>query len=168
LTAQNARIWAAILVIGIERASDHNQAARKAPSSTTHVTQREAEFEVGRWPQQVTFDRQEGSWPVQYRTRFDRATPAVARRAATRRGPPQAPRRAVTISGDSRWLAGVEMSMVWFLGHNDAGVPMFDEQTGGGCDRLGRTGRSRNQGAESTLAMLSVMQQSRRLATVRH
>jgi hypothetical protein len=74
--------------------------------------------------------------------------------------------RAATVTGDSSWLAGVGMGVAWFLGINDAGVPMFDEQTGGGCDGLGPTGRSRNQGAESTLAMISVMQQGRRLATV--
>jgi hypothetical protein len=74
--------------------------------------------------------------------------------------------RAAAVTGDTRWLAGVERSVAWFLGDNDAGVPMFDEQTGGGCDGLGRTRRNRNQGAESTLAMISVMQQGRRLATV--
>jgi hypothetical protein len=60
----------------------------------------------------------------------------------------------------------VEMSVAWFLGDNDTKVPLLDEQTGGGCDGLGRTSRNRNQGAESTLAMISVMQQGRRLAAV--
>jgi hypothetical protein len=54
--------------------------------------------------------------------------------------------------------------VAWFLGDNDAGIPLLDEQTGGGCDSLGPAGRSRNQGAESTLAMISVMQQGRLLA----
>jgi hypothetical protein len=71
--------------------------------------------------------------------------------------------RAATVTGDSIWLAGVSMSVAWFLGDNDAKVRMLDEQTGGGCDGLSATGRSRNQGAESTLAMISVMQQGRRL-----
>jgi hypothetical protein len=66
--------------------------------------------------------------------------------------------RAATVTGDSSWLAGVEMSVSWFLGDNDAKVPLLDERTGGGCDGLSRDGRSRNQGAESTLAMISVMQ----------
>jgi hypothetical protein len=57
------------------------------------------------------------------------------------------------------------MSVAWFLGDNDAKVPMLDGQNGGGCDGLSITGRSRNQGAESTLAMISVLQQGRRLAT---
>ena len=101
-----------------------------------------------------------GGWgPGEVRPAFDQQPIEVAALS-------DACMRAATVTGDSSWLAGVEMSVVWFLGHNDAGVPMFDEQTGGGCDGLGRTGRSRNQGAESTLAMLSVMQQGRRLATV--
>ena len=72
--------------------------------------------------------------------------------------------RAATVTGDSSWLAGVEMSVAWFLGDNDAKIPLFDERTGGCGDDLGPTNRSRNQGAESTLAMISVLQQGRRLA----
>ena len=101
-----------------------------------------------------------GGWgPGEVRPAFDQQPIEVAALS-------DACMRAATVTGDSSWLAGAEMSVAWFLGHNDAGVPMFDEQTGGGCDGLGRTGRSRNQGAESTLAMLSVMQQGRRLAAV--
>lgn len=66
-------------------------------------------------------------------------------------------------TGDSAWLTGVGMSITWLLGDNDAGVPMFDERTSGCSDALGRIKRSRNQGAESTLAMISVLQQGRRL-----
>jgi hypothetical protein len=57
----------------------------------------------------------------------------------------------------------VEMSVTWLLGDNDARIPMLDERTGGCSDALGRTSRSRNQGAESTLAMISVLQQGRHL-----
>lgn len=71
--------------------------------------------------------------------------------------------RAATVTGDPSWLAGVEMSLSWFLGENDTGVPLLDERTGGGCDGLSREGRSRNQGAESTLAMISVLQLAPRL-----
>jgi hypothetical protein len=71
--------------------------------------------------------------------------------------------RAATVTGDSSWLAGVEMAVAWFLGDNDTKIPLLDDRTGGGCDGLGRTSRSRNQGAESTLAMISVMQQGLRL-----
>jgi len=72
--------------------------------------------------------------------------------------------RAATVTGDSSWLAGVEMSVSWFLGDNDDGLPLLDERTGGGCDGLSRESRSRNQGAESTLAMISVLQLGPRLA----
>jgi hypothetical protein len=71
--------------------------------------------------------------------------------------------RAAAVTGDSTWLTGVEMSITWLLGDNDAGVPMLDERTGGCSDALGRISRSRNQGAEATLAMISVLQQGRRL-----
>ena len=45
-------------------------------------------------------------------------------------------RRAVT--GDRSWLAGAEMAVAWFLGDNDAKIPLLDERTGGGCDGLSR------------------------------
>jgi hypothetical protein len=73
--------------------------------------------------------------------------------------------RAATVTGDSSWLSGVELAVAWFLGDNDTRVPLLDDRTGGGCDGLGRAGRNRNQGAESTLAMISVMQLGLRLAS---
>jgi len=72
--------------------------------------------------------------------------------------------RAVEVTGDPAWLGGVRMCVAWFLGDNDAKIPMLDARTGGGCDGLGRTSRNRNQGAESTLAMISVMQQGCRVS----
>jgi len=71
--------------------------------------------------------------------------------------------RAAAVTGDTTWLTGVEMSVTWLLGDNDARIPMLDERTGGCSDALSRTSRSRNQGAESTLAMISVLQQGHRL-----
>jgi len=56
------------------------------------------------------------------------------------------------------------MCLAWFLGDNDAGVPLLDERTGGCSDGLTGAGRSRNQGAESTLAMIAVLQHGRRMA----
>lgn len=75
--------------------------------------------------------------------------------------------RAAAVSGDYEWLTGVEMSVAWFLGDNDARVPLLDERTGGCSDGLTNAGRSRNQGAESTLAMISVLQQGHRMAAAR-
>jgi len=71
--------------------------------------------------------------------------------------------RATVVTGDDMWLTGVEMSVAWFLGNNDARVPMIDERTGGCSDGLTSAGRSRNQGAESTLAMIAVLQQAHRM-----
>jgi hypothetical protein len=71
--------------------------------------------------------------------------------------------RAATVTGDDRWLAGVRMCVAWFLGDNDAGVSLLDERTGGCSDGLTATGRSRNQGAGATLAMIAVFQHGHRL-----
>ena len=99
-----------------------------------------------------------GGWsPGETRPGFDQQPIEVAALA-------DACARAAAVTGDSGWLAGLSMCVAWFLGDNDAQVPMLDEQTGGGCDGLSATSRSRNQGAESTLAMISVMQHGRRLA----
>ncbi len=73
--------------------------------------------------------------------------------------------RATAVTSDRKWLAGVERSVAWFLGDNDAKVPLLDDRTGGCSDGLTGAGRSRNQGAESTLAMIAVLQQGHRMAT---
>jgi hypothetical protein len=98
-----------------------------------------------------------GGWgPGEDRPAFDQQPIEVAALA-------DACMRAATVTGDSSWLAGVEMAVAWFLGDNDTMVPLLDEQTGGGCDGLSREGRNSNQGAESTLAMISVLQLGLRL-----
>ncbi len=71
------------------------------------------------------------------------------------------------ITGEHRWLVGVDLGWRWFLGDNDSGTPMMDESTGGGYDGLERGGRNANQGAESTLAALSTAQQARALVAPR-
>jgi len=70
---------------------------------------------------------------------------------------------AYRVTGDARWLAAVHLAWGWFLGDNDGAVPMFDSRTGGGYDGLESDGHNRNQGAESTLAMLSTAQHAYRL-----
>ena len=72
--------------------------------------------------------------------------------------------RAAAVTGEDRWLAGLRMCIAWFLGDNDGKVPLFDERTGGCSDGLTGVERSRNQGAESTLAMIAVLQHGHRLA----
>jgi hypothetical protein len=71
--------------------------------------------------------------------------------------------RAFAITGDPRWREGVQASWAWFLGDNDSSTRMFDPRTGGGFDGLERDGANQNQGAESTLAMLSTAQRARQL-----
>lgn len=66
--------------------------------------------------------------------------------------------RALSVTGDRSWAAGIHQGVDWFLGHNDTGVSMVDAGTGGGFDGLGPQEASINQGAESTLALLSTMQ----------
>jgi len=101
-----------------------------------------------------------GGWgPGEPRPGFDQQPIEVAALA-------DACARAAAVTGDLGWLAGVEKCVAWFLGDNDSGVRMLDEQTGGGCDGLRPAGRNSNQGAESTLAMISVLQQGCRLPAV--
>jgi len=66
--------------------------------------------------------------------------------------------RALAVTGDPRWACAVEQAAAWFTGANDAGADLTDPVSGGGCDGLEATGRNENQGAESTLALLSTMQ----------
>jgi hypothetical protein len=67
-------------------------------------------------------------------------------------------------TGDSSWDVGVRQATAWFLGDNDAGTLMWDPATGGGYDGLTPHGPNLNQGAESTLALISTLQHARRLS----
>jgi hypothetical protein len=64
-------------------------------------------------------------------------------------------------TADDRWVGGIRLAWSWFLGDNDSAIIMFDPVTGGGFDGLQEAGRNLNQGADSTLAMLSTAQQAR-------
>jgi hypothetical protein len=72
--------------------------------------------------------------------------------------------RALRVTGDRRWSHALARAGDWFEGRNDHGVPMADENCGGGFDGLTVTGVNRNEGAESTLALLSVRQLVRHTA----
>jgi hypothetical protein len=72
--------------------------------------------------------------------------------------------RAAAVTGDGAWLRGVELAAAWFSGDNDAGAVMWDPPTGGGYDGLHAAGPNLNQGAESTIALISTLQHARRLA----
>ncbi|MCO8271559.1 glycosyltransferase [Actinoplanes sp. TRM 88003] len=65
---------------------------------------------------------------------------------------------AAALTGDQIWHTGVRQSVDWFLGANDIGQAMWDPATGGGYDGLTLHGPNLNQGAESTLALVSTLQ----------
>jgi hypothetical protein len=71
--------------------------------------------------------------------------------------------RAFEVTGDPRWSAAVAQCAAWFEGANDSRTSLHDPISGGGCDGLEAGGRNENQGAESTVAMISTFQQARRL-----
>ena len=66
--------------------------------------------------------------------------------------------RAFELTGDDRWAVGLDRAVDWFLGDNDSHLALYDAATGGGFDALTTHGRNTNQGAESTLAMVSSLQ----------
>jgi hypothetical protein len=72
--------------------------------------------------------------------------------------------RAADVAADGPWITGLIAAVDWFLGDNDAGTPMWDPTTGGGYDGLQADGPNLNQGAESTLALVSTLQHGSRLA----
>jgi hypothetical protein len=69
--------------------------------------------------------------------------------------------RAESVTGDAQWRSGVDLAIAWFDGNNDVGASMSDPVTGGGFDGLTPHGPNLNQGAESTLALISTMQHRR-------
>ena len=71
--------------------------------------------------------------------------------------------RAAAMTGDPKWIGHLQLAISWFLGDNDAAVPMFDAVTGGGYDGLEPDGSNLNEGCESTLALISTLQHAQRL-----
>jgi hypothetical protein len=69
------------------------------------------------------------------------------------------------VTGDDRWDEPLFRAISWFLGENDAQTVMYDPLTGGCYDGLTADGPNLNQGAESTLALVSTLQHARTLAT---
>ena len=71
---------------------------------------------------------------------------------------------AAAVTGETQWSDTVAQAGAWFMGDNDAGTPMLDPATGGGYDGLTPHGPNLNQGAESTLALISTLQLVRALS----
>lgn len=93
-----------------------------------------------------------GGWePGEPRPAFDQQPIEVAALA-------DACRRAFELTGERRWIDDLDRAIDWFMGDNDSHLALYDESTGGGYDALTPRGRNTNQGAESTLAMVSTLQ----------
>ncbi|MGZ6754746.1 MAG: hypothetical protein ACXVEJ_14900 [Nocardioides sp.] len=98
-----------------------------------------------------------GGWgPGDPRPQFDQQPIEVAALA-------DACARAFDVTADPRWSAGVSRCAAWFEGANDSRTSLHDPISGGGCDGLEPGGRNENQGAESTIALISTFQQAQRL-----
>jgi hypothetical protein len=96
-----------------------------------------------------------GAGPNTERCRFDQQPIEVAAIA-------DACHRAHLITGDDEWRRCVDLAIGWFAGDNDLGAVMWDPDSHGGYDALTSTGPSINQGAESTLALISTYQLRKR------
>jgi hypothetical protein len=70
--------------------------------------------------------------------------------------------RAYAVTGDAGWRRRLDLAIDWFAGNNDLGTVMWDAETSGGYDGLTPTGPNLNQGAESTLALISTLQHAPR------
>jgi hypothetical protein len=68
--------------------------------------------------------------------------------------------RALSVDDSPKWLEAIGMANAWFDGDNDAKVMMWDPETGGGYDGLHADVANKNEGAESTLALVSTRQQA--------
>lgn len=74
--------------------------------------------------------------------------------------------RAAVIDDSTTWPDGVLKAAAWFMGVNDSQRVMWDQETGGGFDGLLVDEVNRNQGAESTLALISTLQHAQRFSIV--
>ncbi len=102
----------------------------------------------------------DGAGPGDVRGRFDQQPIEVAALA-------DACHRAHAVTGDDEWRRGVDLAIGWFAGDNDLGAVMWDPDTHGGYDGLTPTGPNLNQGAESTLALISTLQYAPRETALR-
>lgn len=71
--------------------------------------------------------------------------------------------RAFDVTGEAVWAERALTAARWFLGANDGRVPLLDGESGGCRDGLTAGGVNENEGAESTLALITALQQARRL-----
>jgi hypothetical protein len=74
--------------------------------------------------------------------------------------------RAAAADPRAIWTEGIRSAAAWFQGDNDSGLSMWDPETGGGFDGLLADCVNLNQGAESTLAVISTLQHAQRFSPV--
>ncbi|QEC66682.1 glycosyltransferase [Panacibacter ginsenosidivorans] len=60
--------------------------------------------------------------------------------------------QAYNVTKETKFLADMNTSFMWFLGKNELHIPLYDPETHGCSDGLEYNSINRNQGAESTLA----------------
>ena len=66
--------------------------------------------------------------------------------------------RAWTVTGHSAWRVRALRSAQWLMGRNDTGAVLYEVATGATSDSLKKDSVNENQGAESTLAGLAILQ----------
>jgi hypothetical protein len=75
--------------------------------------------------------------------------------------------RAHEVTGDPEWIRGIAAAAAWYTGDNDMKLRMYDEDSGGSYDGLHADRVNLNQGAESTLALVSTFQRAGRFVGIR-
>jgi hypothetical protein len=75
---------------------------------------------------------------------------------------------AFDVTNDHSWLEHVMLGFEWFLGRNTLNAVLYDDATGGCRDGLDTAGPNENEGAESTLAWLSVLTNMNELQAAGH
>ena len=65
-----------------------------------------------------------------------------------------AQRAAFQSTNSEEWYKYANAAFNWFLGFNELGLPLYDDDTGGCCDGLHKDGLNQNQGAESLICYL--------------
>jgi hypothetical protein len=74
--------------------------------------------------------------------------------------------RAAAVDPRALWPDGIRSAAAWFEGANDSGLKMWDPETGGGYDGLQADCVNLNQGAESTVSVISTLQHAQRFSPV--
>lgn len=143
LTYANALIPEAMVAVGV--ALDYVPLIRRGTNLLYWLVQQETMEDY------LSVTPVGGRGPGEVKPGFDQQPIEVAALA-------DAAARVSEITGDDYWEEVIDLTVNWFLGNNDAGLSMIDAESGGGYDGLHQSSVNLNQGAESTLAMISTMQ----------